>query len=82
MIEAHISKPRLMFENYPTFLVADTNCFVDHLDGLKAIVGCQDFTLVVPLIGKNVLKLLKIVSSAHSGMSGMIFTLCHNLNNS
>ena len=42
-----------MFENYPTYLVADTNCFVDHLDGLKAIVSCQAFTLVVPLIGKN-----------------------------
>lgn len=52
MIEEHISKPRLMFENYPTYLVADTNCFVDHLDGLKAIVGSQAFTLVVPLIGK------------------------------
>ena len=53
VIEEHISKPRLMFENYPTYLVADTNCFVDHLDGLKAIVGCQAFILVVPLIGKN-----------------------------
>ena len=52
VIEEHISKPRLMFENYPTYLVADTNCFVDHLDGLKAIVACQSFTLVVPLIGK------------------------------
>lgn len=41
-----------MFENYPTYLVPDTNCFVDHLDGLKAIVACQSFTLVVPLIGK------------------------------
>lgn len=52
MIEEHISKPRLMFENYPTFLVADTNCFVNHLNGLKAIVGSQCFTLIVPLIGK------------------------------
>jgi len=59
VIEEHISKPRLMFENYPTFLVADTNCFVDHLDGLKAIVGCQDFTLVVPLIVINELDGLK-----------------------
>ena len=53
MIEEHISKPRLMFENYPTFLVADTNCFVNHLNGLKAIVGSQCFTLIVPLIGKR-----------------------------
>ena len=52
MIEEHISKPRLMFENYPTFLVADTNCFVNHLNGLKAIVGSRCFTLIVPLIGK------------------------------
>lgn len=55
MIEEHISKPRLMFENYPTYLVPDTNCFVDHLDGLRAIVACQAFTLIVPLIGKAVL---------------------------
>ena len=53
VIEEHISKPRLMFENYPAYLVPDTNCFVNHLDGLKAIVGCQDFTLVIPLIGEN-----------------------------
>lgn len=58
MIEEQISKPRLMFENYPTYLVADTNCFVDHLDGLKAIVGCQAFTLIVPLIGENLAKRL------------------------
>lgn len=60
MIEEHISKPRLMFENYPAYLVPDTNCFVDHLDGLRAIVACQAFTLIVPLIGKAVL--LQIVS--------------------
>lgn len=53
VIEEHISKPRLMFENYPTFLVADTNCFVNHLNGLKAIVGSQCFTLIVPLIVIN-----------------------------
>ncbi|XP_068678866.1 telomerase-binding protein EST1A-like [Montipora foliosa] len=53
VIEEHISKPRLMFENYPAYLVPDTNCFVNHLDGLKAIVGCQDFTLVIPLIVIN-----------------------------
>lgn len=53
VIEEHISKPRLMFENYPTFLVADTNCFVNHLNGLKAIVDSQCFTLIVPLIVIN-----------------------------
>ena len=51
-----------MFENYPTYLVADTNCFVDHLDGLKAIVSCQAFTLVVPLIGKNAICFRHIIS--------------------
>ena len=61
MIEEHISKPRLMFENYPTYLVPDTNCFVDHLDGLKAIVASQVFTLVVPLIGK----LIKLFAQLH-----------------
>ena len=51
-----------MFENYPTYLVADTNCFVDHLDGLKAIVSCQAFTIVVPLIGKNAICFRHIIS--------------------
>ncbi|XP_022794858.1 telomerase-binding protein EST1A-like [Stylophora pistillata] len=59
VIEEHISKPRLMFENYPTYLVPDTNCFVDHLDGVKAIVASQEFTLVVPLIVINELDGLK-----------------------
>ena len=61
VIEEHISKPRLMFENYPTYLVPDTNCFVNHLEGVKAIVASQDFTLVVPLIGKWVEELAQLL---------------------
>ena len=29
------------------------DCFVDHQDGLRAIVASGDFTVVVPLVGKS-----------------------------
>ena len=41
-----------MLENYPSYLVPDTNCFIDHLNGLHAVVASGDFTLVIPLVGK------------------------------
>lgn len=41
-----------MLENYPSYLVPDTNCFIDHLNGLHDVVASGDFTLVIPLVGK------------------------------
>ncbi|XP_032220380.1 telomerase-binding protein EST1A [Nematostella vectensis] len=53
LVHENISRPHLMLENYPTYLVPDTNCFVDHLDGLSAIVHSGEFVLVVPLVVIN-----------------------------
>jgi len=35
----------------PQFLVPDTNCFIDHLQGIAALLATRRFTVVVPLIG-------------------------------
>ncbi|KAI5608201.1 telomerase-binding protein EST1A, partial [Silurus asotus] len=34
----------------PFYLVPDTNCFIDHLEGLKRLLVCGTYILVVPLI--------------------------------
>ncbi|XP_041347433.1 telomerase-binding protein EST1A-like [Gigantopelta aegis] len=40
-------------EIHPIFLVPDTNCFIDHLDPLCAILQSKKFTLVIPLVVIN-----------------------------
>ncbi|XP_078142761.1 telomerase-binding protein EST1A isoform X2 [Centroberyx gerrardi] len=40
----------LELEVRPLFLVPDTNGFIDHLDGLKKLLQCGTYILVVPLI--------------------------------
>lgn len=37
----------------PLFLVPDTNGFIDHLGGLKRLLQCGTYIIVVPLIGKS-----------------------------
>lgn len=37
----------------PLFLVPDTNGFIDHLGGLKKLLQCGIYIIVVPLIGKT-----------------------------
>lgn len=37
----------------PLFLVPDTNGFIDHLGGLKKLLQCGTYVIVVPLIGKT-----------------------------
>lgn len=37
-------------EVQPLFLVPDTNAFIDHLDGLKKLLHCGTYIIVVPLI--------------------------------
>ncbi|XP_031553390.1 telomerase-binding protein EST1A-like [Actinia tenebrosa] len=59
VVHENVSRPHLMSENYPTYLVPDTNCFIDQLSGLQAIVMTGDFTLVVPLVVINELDGLK-----------------------
>ncbi|XP_058267513.1 telomerase-binding protein EST1A isoform X2 [Hemibagrus wyckioides] len=41
---------QLELEIRPFYLVPDTNCFIDHLEGLKKLLACGTYILVVPLI--------------------------------
>ncbi|XP_015250347.1 PREDICTED: telomerase-binding protein EST1A isoform X1 [Cyprinodon variegatus] len=41
---------QLELEVKPLFLVPDTNGFIDHLDGLKKLLQCGTYIIVVPLI--------------------------------
>lgn len=43
---------QLELEVRPLFLVPDTNGFIDHLAGLKKLLQCGTYIIVVPLIGK------------------------------
>lgn len=43
---------QLELEIRPLFLVPDTNGFIDHLEGLKKVLHCGSYIIVVPLIGK------------------------------
>lgn len=44
---------QLELEVQPFFLVPDTNAFIDHLDGLKKLLQCSTYIIVVPLIGEK-----------------------------
>ncbi len=44
---------QLELEVRPLFLVPDTNGFIDHLGGLKKLLQCGTYIIVVPLIGKT-----------------------------
>ncbi|KAM8834815.1 telomerase-binding protein EST1A [Synchiropus picturatus] len=41
---------RLQLEVRPLYLVPDTNGFIDHLEGLKKLLQCGTYIIVVPLI--------------------------------
>ncbi|TTK47645.1 Telomerase-binding protein EST1A [Bagarius yarrelli] len=41
---------KMELEIRPFYLVPDTNCFIDHLEGLKKLLACGTYILVVPLI--------------------------------
>lgn len=43
----------LEMEVRPRFLVPDTNCFIEHLDLIKALVNSTPYTVMVPLVGKG-----------------------------
>lgn len=47
---------QLELEVRPLFLVPDTNGFIDHLGGLKKLLQCGIYIIVVPLIGKTTRK--------------------------
>ena len=37
----------------PKYLVADTNCYIDHLATLRTLTHHKYLTLIVPLVGKH-----------------------------
>ena len=43
---------RIEIEVRPLMLVPDTNCFIDHLDGIKSLLASKKYTIVVPLVGE------------------------------
>lgn len=43
----------LEMEVRPRFLVPDTNCFIEHLDLIKALVNSTPYTVMVPLVVLN-----------------------------
>ena len=53
VLAEHSSKPTLVLEVNPQYLVPDTNCFIDHLSGLQYIVESRYFTVVIPLVVIN-----------------------------
>uniref|UniRef100_T1JID0 PIN domain-containing protein n=1 Tax=Strigamia maritima TaxID=126957 RepID=T1JID0_STRMM len=44
---------RKRFEIHPDYIIADTNCFIDHLEGIKKLVATDHFRLQVPLVVVN-----------------------------
>ena len=44
----------IQLEISPVFLVPDTNCFIDHLMDIQTLLNCKRFTIVVPLVGKEI----------------------------
>ncbi|XP_019616272.1 PREDICTED: uncharacterized protein LOC109463835 [Branchiostoma belcheri] len=53
VLDDQTSAVQMEVEVTPSFLVPDTNSFIDYLPGLERLVGCQMFTVVVPLVVIN-----------------------------
>nr|XP_006818059.1 PREDICTED: telomerase-binding protein EST1A-like [Saccoglossus kowalevskii] len=53
VVDRHSSARPIELEVHPVHLVPDTNCFIDHLKGIKSIVACTLYTLEVPLVVIN-----------------------------
>uniref|UniRef100_A0A8C4PZQ6 Telomerase-binding protein EST1A n=1 Tax=Eptatretus burgeri TaxID=7764 RepID=A0A8C4PZQ6_EPTBU len=47
------SSRQIQLEIHPTFLVPDTNAFVDHLPALARLLSSQQYILIVPLVVLN-----------------------------
>lgn len=52
MLKDQSQMRQMELEIRPVFLVPDTNGFIDHLSGLRTLLDCRKFILVVPLIGE------------------------------
>lgn len=62
VLGSHKSQGRHLSENSPSYLVADTNCYIDHLQYILQLLDSKDFTLIVPLIVLTELDGLKVGS--------------------
>ncbi|XP_038058981.1 telomerase-binding protein EST1A-like [Patiria miniata] len=52
-MESHRQQRGLELEIRPVYLVPDTNCFIDHLTKIQALLACRKYKLVVPLVVIN-----------------------------
>ena len=43
---------KVELEVRPKLLIADTNCYIDHLATLRRLIQEKHYTLVAPLVGK------------------------------
>ncbi|KAM6907322.1 telomerase-binding protein EST1A [Xenentodon cancila] len=74
---------QLELEIRPVFLVPDTNGFIDHLEGLKKLLQCGAYIIVVPLIVITELDGLAKGQDAFGGgmgSGGLISGYCGNSN--
>ena len=55
MVREEHTRRALEIEVRPRYLVPDTNCFIDHLPSIRALLQAKRFMLVVPLIGMYLL---------------------------
>ncbi|XP_072164045.1 telomerase-binding protein EST1A-like [Diadema setosum] len=53
IVENHRSQRALEVLIKPYYLVPDTNCFIDHLPIIQALVSCRTYLVVVPLVVIN-----------------------------
>ena len=58
IVETNASQVHMISENHPKYIVPDTNCFIDNLEGIVQIIDSKDFNVILPLIGKFNVKLL------------------------
>ena len=43
---------KVELEVRPKLLIADTNCYIDHLVTLRRLIQEKHYTLIAPLVGK------------------------------
>lgn len=53
VLQEHRRKRPTILEVRPRYLIPDTNCFIDHLQGLRSVVSSTHFVLVVPIVVIN-----------------------------
>lgn len=52
VIDRQRTQRDLVIEINPTYLIPDTNCFIDHLPAIEELVASQRYLIIVPLVGE------------------------------